>query len=297
VGSVKQPRLLLVARAGEGRAVSTPKPWITLEELPEASSVPPFAEAIQKHETVVANDGARLVFPVDIDNHCFSLLDMQCATPLPVGQVQLIRIVMEIYRNQIALLDYGEMDSLTGLLNRKTYDHHFNQAGPQPGDQPGDANGDNRRLTAHERWLAVIDIDHFKRVNDNYGHLIGDELLLLVARLMRSTFRFDDVLYRFGGEEFVVLVRAPRRDHACSAFERFRGILKAYDFPQAGRITASIGFTQIRSFDTPTDAFERADRAVYYAKQHGRDQVRCFEDLVEGGSLLAPERGGGVELF
>ncbi len=61
-------------------------------------------------------------------------------------------------------------------------------------------------------WLTMIDIDHFKRVNDNYGHLIGDEVLLLLARLMRATFRFHDQLYRFGGEEFVVLLRCA--DHA-----------------------------------------------------------------------------------
>jgi diguanylate cyclase (GGDEF)-like protein len=146
-------------------------------------------------------------------------------------------------------------------------------------------------------WLGVVDIDHFKLVNDNHGHLIGDEVLLLVARLMRSSFRFQDQLYRFGGEEFVVLIRCGTVDQAQAAFERLRSNVENYIFPRVGRITVSVGFTQLRSGDSPSGAFERADKAVYHAKQHGRNQVAHHGDLIARGVFVEEARTGDMELF
>ena len=131
-------------------------------------------------------------------------------------------------------------------------------------------------------WLGVIDIDHFKRVNDSYGHLIGDEVLLLMSRLMRSSFRFDDRLYRFGGEEFVVLMRCADGDAAAQAFERLNSTSSA-TCSRRWAITVSIGFTELKGGDTPNGAFERADKAVYFAKGNGRNQVRHHADLVSAG--------------
>ncbi len=119
--------------------------------------------------------------------------------------------ILRIYRNFQGLLDYSERDTLTGLLNRKTFDESFLKAMAEPCAAAGAGVAGERppgtAARARSYWLGVIDIDHFKRVNDNHGHLIGDEVLLLLARLMRSSFRFHDRLYRFGGEEFVVLMR------------------------------------------------------------------------------------------
>ena len=146
-------------------------------------------------------------------------------------------------------------------------------------------------------WLGVIDIDHFKRVNDSFGHLIGDEVLLLLSRLMRSTFRYHDRLYRFGGEEFVVLMRSASADAAALAFERLRSNVERFVFPRVGRITVSVGFTQVRPDDTPASAFERADRAVYHAKQSGRNRVTSHAALVADGTLSEAAPTGDVELF
>jgi diguanylate cyclase (GGDEF)-like protein len=131
----------------------------------------------------------------------------------------------------------------------------------------------------------VIDIDHFKRVNDGHGHLIGDEVLLLLSRLMRASFRFHDHLFRFGGEEFVVLMRCGTDADASGAFERLRANVERFAFPQVGRITVSVGFSALRPDDTPSAAFERADKAVYWAKQNGRNQVAFHADLVDRGLL------------
>ena len=147
-------------------------------------------------------------------------------------------------------------------------------------------------------WLAMIDIDHFKRVNDTYGHLIGDEVLLLLARLMRACFRFHDQLYRFGGEEFVVLMRCNGEAEAALALERLRTSTASHLFPQVGHITISIGFSEVRPGDTPSGAFERADKAVYHAKEHGRNQVCSHAALIAQGKLTEQAANvGDVELF
>jgi diguanylate cyclase (GGDEF)-like protein len=144
----------------------------------------------------------------------------------------------------------------------------------------------------------MIDIDHFKRVNDNYGHLIGDEVLLLLARLMRSHFRFQDQVYRFGGEEFVVLMRCHGEPEAFKVLERLRILTQQHLFPQVGTITISIGFTEIKAGDSPSGAFERADKAVYYAKEHGRNQACSFAGLIFKGAVTdLASNVGDVELF
>jgi len=114
---------------------------------------------------------------------------------------------------------------------------------------------------------------------------------------MRSVFRFHDRLYRFGGEEFVVLMRCGDDADAGVAFERLRTSVMAYPFPQVGTITVSVGYTRLRDGDTPSSAFERADRAVYWAKSHGRNQVCNHAALVASGDVDEGAKVGDVELF
>jgi diguanylate cyclase (GGDEF)-like protein len=298
VGPVHDARLLLTARAVGGVAETLPAPWLPLDALPNLMSDPVLVRARRDHRPVQDASGQRHVFPLELDSRSFAFVDLRINRALDGTHIALIQTLLGIYCNQIALLDYGETDALTGLLNRKTFDHAFCQAArlAVAAEQPPPA-GAERRAMAQQQWLGVVDIDHFKRVNDGHGHLIGDELLLLVAQLMRVTFRYGDALYRFGGEEFVVLLRAPDRDHALMAFDRFRKRLEAHDFPRVGRVTVSIGFTAILGSDLPSSAFERADRAVYFAKEHGRNQVRCFEELVDGGKVDSRDHVGDVELF
>jgi diguanylate cyclase (GGDEF)-like protein len=208
--------------------------------------------------------------------------------------------VLRLFGNIGNLLDYGERDSLTELLNRKTFDSAFLRATIAQQLASSLPAPDERRhaYAVGSYWLAVIDIDHFKRVNDHHGHLIGDEVLLLVARLMRRQFRHHDQLYRFGGEEFVVLMRCSDEAEAMQVLERMRSATAAHRFSQVGQITISIGFTAVRPGDSPSGAFERADKAVYYAKGNGRNQVCSHAALVAQG-LLEDGAGavGDMELF
>ena len=131
----------------------------------------------------------------------------------------------------------------------------------------------------------MIDVDHFKRVNDTFGHLFGDEVLLRMGELIRKTFRHSDRLFRFGGEEFVVILNAVDESLAYASFNRFRLSVEQHEFPRVGKVTCSIGFTAVSPLDVPTDVVGRADEALYHAKEHGRNQVCCYERLVAEGLI------------
>jgi diguanylate cyclase (GGDEF)-like protein len=299
-----QARLLL-GQVAPGPAPATLE-WHQLRAHTELPSWP---------ETVTGRPGGAdalppAFFPFGPEGAPTGALLLRLPELLQPADQRLVNGVLRMYENVLGLLDYSERDELTGLLNRKTFDESFMrrtgsglalrpaEAGAGGGERGDAGEGiDRRGHPSTQTWLGVIDIDHFKRVNDTYGHLIGDEVLLLVARLMRESFRLDDMLYRFGGEEFVALLRCSDTEQARVAFERMRCRVAEFAFPRVGHISVSIGFTEVRAGDTPSAAFERADRAVYYAKQNGRNQVQDQAALVAAGLLEDQQHEGGVELF
>ncbi|USV56726.1 GGDEF domain-containing protein [Aeromonas encheleia] len=143
---------------------------------------------------------------------------------------------------------------------------------------------DERLELEYKRWLrystplclAIIDIDHFKNINDNYGHMAGDKALKVVAKALQSALRDTDFIARFGGEEFVVLLPNINPDKYQKPLENLRQTIKSIPFrfrDARVEITISIGATLFREGDHTTDAFERADKALYSSKNLGRDQV------------------------
>ena len=305
VGEGGDERWITRARLGENDAVATADPaWADPEALPQLDRYPARMQAMAGETSIVTMPGAlsRSIFPVRTDREVVGVMEIESRVPLRDEDVRMVTSILRIYRNFQGLLDYSERDTLTGLLNRKTFDESFLKATSAPPmseamTQAASPDGRRHAVSAHRHWLGVIDIDHFKSVNDNSGHLSGDEVLLLLSRLMRNSFRFHDRLYRFGGEEFVVLMRCASEDDARMALDRMRANTEAYPFPQVGTITISIGFTEVKPGDTPSAAFERADRAVYYAKGHGRNQVQSHAELVANGELVDDSKTGDVELF
>ena len=283
-------------------AATSDSAWIDLERLPTLDASPERAHCLRE-QVVVALPGppALTMFPLGTDRGTVGVVEIETDAPLDAAAQRLVANILRIVRNVQALLDYGERDSLTGLLNRKTFEDNFIKAAQeQPRAAAGDITQDDERrarVAPLAHWLGIIDIDHFKHVNDNHGHLIGDEVLLLLARLMRSTFRHHDRLYRFGGEEFVVLVRCTGDAEAAMAFERLRTNVECYPFPQVGRVTVSAGFTAVAHGDAPSAAFARADKAVYAAKQQGRNRVVSYATLLASGLLPDPPKSGDIELF
>jgi diguanylate cyclase (GGDEF)-like protein len=232
------------------------------------------------------------------------VIEIRSAVRLDAQALAGIERALRIYRNMVALFDYSERDALTGLLNRKSFEETFYRSlreQPLPATcEPAGGESEvpqRRRAGAEHFWLALIDVDHFKQVNDHFGHQIGDEVLILVARILKSTFRGSDRVYRFGGEEFVVLLRCPDEAAALQTLERLRQKMEEYRFPQVGRITISVGLSAVRPGDAPDVTCNRADQAVYHAKRSGRNRVCSYEALVQQGVLQPEVRDGGVELF
>ena len=240
--------------------------------------------------------------PVWQPNHhdASACLHVTSVLPLQQSVIDHLQGLLRIYANYGALLDDNEHDSLTGLLNRKTFDRRFAElVGSVDADSDSQpALGAERRgvpaTAAH--WLGVIDIDHFKQVNDQFGHVYGDEVLILLANILKSAFRQQDRVYRFGGEEFVVLLRAASLEHARGAFERVRAQVADHAFPQINRITISAGFVSI-SPDTPVTILGHADQALYFAKENGRNQVCYYDELVRSGQLGHSVGNQDVEFF
>lgn len=235
------------------------------------------------------------VFPLPGESTTVGLIEIEPdprRNSLQPRDVRLISGVLRLLSNHLAVLDYGERDTLTGLLNRKTFDQSFDKI------------LERNRMLAREAvaappsWFAIVDIDRFKSINDRYGHLFGDDVLLLVARLMRQAFRGSDQLFRFGGEEFVIVLETTPQEGAEITLERFRRRVAEHVFPQVGEVTISIGYTRIGHSDPAVTCFDRADAALYYAKERGRNQVRCYETLIASGEIeKREESAANIEFF
>jgi len=161
------------------------------------------------------------------------------------------------------------LDALTGLGNRKTFDDALARALEQaPGDMA-------------TVCLMMVDIDNFKSINDEYGHLIGDKILRFVAETLRRSVKGRDVVARFGGDEFGVVLEETPPQGAFRLAESIRqtiekSALKRTDTGEPIRnITVSIGVECNRPGDTPDELIDRADKALYESKKKGRNRVTC----------------------
>ena len=246
----------------------------------------------------------RLVVPILRDGRAIGALQVDSDMP-PAASRPLADGFARIYANYTGLLHESERDKLTGLYNRRSLErqlqrllhqreqalHQAVMAGPEPHERPGPAAGPARV------WLAILDIDHFKRINDTYGHVYGDEVILLLAQQMRACFRRSDVLFRFGGEEFVILFAATEQATVHTVLERFRQRIAGHVFPQVGSVTVSIGYAGVGCHDYPANVLDRADKALYFAKQHGRNGTYGYESLSASGLLGREMAAGSIDLF
>lgn len=170
------------------------------------------------------------------------------------------------------LTQLAMLDALTGVASRRRLDHVLRQ---------------ELAAVARGRSLSVVmlDVDHFKSVNDRFGHDNGDEVLRGVARVLQQGARLPDVIGRWGGEEFLVVCTDTPADGAAVLAERLAQSLRETGFAVVGRVTASFGVAQAVVGDSPRDLVDRADRALYQAKQAGRDRVVVAEPPREAAAL------------
>ena len=179
-------------------------------------------------------------------------------------------MVQNIHEESVRLLDalkkYESLalnDSLTGVYNHGRIETEIANA------------LDSRKKHGRIATVAMLDIDYFKQINDTFGHAVGDDTLKRFAAVIEECLKDDNaVIGRWGGEEFVVILYDQDGAQAQASMERCRSRIEQTDFPGTGRVTCSIGVSEIMPEDTAKGAFERMDRALYCAKTEGRNCVR-----------------------
>lgn len=179
------------------------------------------------------------------------------------------------HRNQ--LLQLARKDPLTGVGNRRALDEKLAEV----------CAAQARSSTPCS--LILIDIDNFKEFNDEFGHAVGDQILVRLTEIIDFRIRGVDSLYRIGGEEFVVVIDGQRKERARRLAEQLRTLVEAYDLAPEGRVTISLGVAELTAGETPEEWMRRADVALYESKRSGRNQT----SLAVTGRLLKLEQGQG----
>ena len=170
-------------------------------------------------------------------------------------------------RHKIAMLETVSVtDELTGLFNR----HHF--------EASLDAESERSDRHGSPLSMALLDIDRFKRLNDTWGHPVGDDVLRLTARTLQDTVRKSDMVFRVGGEEFVVLMPETSALGAVATADKLRTALEQNGHPIAGTFTASFGVALRERGESTRRWYKRVDAALYQAKESGRNRVVLAEE-------------------
>lgn len=221
----------------------------------------------------------RLSYQLSLEGECLGELHLQRQYPFAAREVELLDVFLKalLYplRNTLLYrqaLRAARTDALTGVGNRADF-----QAG-----MARECKSARRHFAPLS--LIAVDIDHFKRVNDTYGHPCGDEVLQGVAACLKNTARGNDLVYRYGGEEFMLLLSDTDLHDAAILAERLRQRVAGHacSTEQAGElmVTISVGVAALTAGDTESSLLHRADQALYKAKQQGRNRVVLAEDAV-----------------
>ncbi|OOF28103.1 GGDEF domain-containing protein [Salinivibrio sp. IB872] len=218
------------------------------------------------------------------------------AEQLNEEQLALVSGLIHIYENYQQIIMASERDSFTGLFNRKVLTKKLDLISDRLAQAPTAIDSDLDQ--ASFPWICIFDVDHFKQINDNFGHVFGDEVILLLASLMRQTFSIEDTLFRYGGDEFLVLLHPCTRAMAEQKANTFIANVNARDFGAAETVTISMGATRIdKAHQSTSTLLGNADQALYHAKQNGRNQVAFYERLLESGIIKTFVAADDVELF
>ena len=310
-----ESRWLEVARLdakGGGKVLDPMR--VDFQALPHLDDASDRLKCLQNREVVeiawAGENGPRInMLPLFSDSRKddAGVIEIHSNAALKPAELLVVEQLRRIYRNMYALLEYSDRDALTGLLNRKSLDDAFYSAvleeldgvtgEPKTSGSPKGGEQERRHRVPANYWLGSAIVDNFGLINDKHGHLIAEEVLLLVARVMNNTFRTYDRIYRFGGEHFGVLMHCPDEALVLAAFERFRTNVEKFNFPQVGRVTVSCGFTSVMADDSPSSALEKTERAVDFSQRSGHNMVCSHLGLVRRGFFGGRPKVGEVDLF
>ncbi|WAJ71227.1 GGDEF domain-containing protein [Catenovulum adriaticum] len=242
------------------------------------------------------------------DGACVALLAFKPGIETSdISRLNIIKTLIAIWTNQISVLSFYQRDSLTGLctpniftdaVNGNTFYSEQSLQNDKVIKFKNDRRDDLHLPSSHA--VALIDIDNFKIVNERFGHTIGDEVLIKLARLMEVSFRETDLICRYNGEQFSVLIRYVSKRGAEEILERFRHRVAESHFPRIESVTISIGYTMTLSGILTSELIERANRSLIYAKESGKNCSISFDTVAK---LLGDSFGnselevGEIELF
>jgi diguanylate cyclase (GGDEF)-like protein len=172
------------------------------------------------------------------------------------------------------LLQLARKDPLTGAGNRRALDEKLAEVCAA------------RARSSTPSSLVLIDIDNFKEINDEFGHAVGDQILVRLTEIIELRIRVTDSLYRIGGEEFVVVIEGQTKDKARRMAEQLRTLVEANELAPEGSVTISLGVAELSLGESPVDWLRRADLALYESKRCGRNQT----SLAITGKILQAEQ-------
>ncbi|MCF6249321.1 MAG: GGDEF domain-containing protein, partial [Desulfobacula sp.] len=191
-------------------------------------------------------------------------------TRMKISSEDLKQLQKELEKSQ----QEAQTDNLTNLINRRGLEKKF------------ELERIRARQNAAPFSIIFIDIDHFKKVNDTFGHLVGDSLLKSIAKLLQSQLRKNDIAARFGGEEFLILLPETGIEGAKAVGQKIRGALSTKEWKikdtgkSMGKVTVSMGIALYKFNESEKALIKRADDALYLAKQNGRDKIVSQDELV-----------------
>ena len=227
-----------------------------------------FGNALEQWSEGLGNDAAASIVGSGIDQLLSGTRAMQGAIAtlqqrLDASRAEIERLQQEVNRAREAAL----ADELTGLTNRRGFDLALSACLAA------------ERANTEGTCLLLADIDHFKQVNDTYGHLVGDKVLRAVAQILKASVKGKDTAARFGGEEFVVLLPDTSIDGAQALAENLRStiersrIRRSDNQQEIAQITVSFGIASYRAGESANDFVSRVDNALYLSKRLGRNRV------------------------
>ncbi|AWB67721.1 hypothetical protein C2869_15305 [Saccharobesus litoralis] len=233
------------------------------------------------------DDDSQHYFFITNNQYCICLIVIDNQTLASDKQTSILPIIntlIEVWCNQLELLFYFQRDVLTGLFNPNVFVEAINHTSFE---QVSDTSHTGPRIALERRGMAakdcyavaLINIDNFAEVNERFGHTIGDEILIKLAHILQTSFRSSDLLCRYTGEEFAVLVQSPYEHTVQLILERLMEQIRTAHYPKVDNLTVTMGYTIALDGLLASELIDRARLSLQKGKAEGKDQIVAYSSF------------------